>query len=548
MRRAGQISQSTIEIIIIIGIVVVLNLLGWFFHSRFDFTKDKEYTLAPSSKEMVSTLPDRVSIKAYVSPNLPPDVQAAYQGLKDLLDEYAAASSNNLSVQIIHTNDMSKEELTALEQKGIEKRQHAEQSTEGEQATLGNYYMGLEIDYLGKSEIVPFAPAVQNLEYKITSSILKLTSEKQPGIGFLTGHGEGSTQQNFTEITKVLKDLYNVQDVDLGSGKKIDENINTLVIPGPTQPLTERHKYAIDQFLMRGGKLVILQTGYKMNQQSGQAEALIDPMDTLMSSYGIKINNDVVIDLKYPLSYFDRNTGGVTRIPPIPVITAPEGFPSDSPATRGITSMALPLVSSISLLFDKIPKDTIIYELAKTSEKSYSHPLPINLADQNQTWTPPGGDNDFKSQLVAVQLTGLFKSAFQGKAIPALDPDPQAAPGTLPEQDTEPMIPQSPSTSIVVIGNTQFLDDQLIKQIPGVGVFFMNLMEALNIGDKLIDIRTRTSTDRPLNRDLKESDKNGMKFWGYGAVPILITLFGVARFYLKSQRKRLLQAMQQAEK
>ena len=64
----------------------------------------------------------------------------------------------------------------------------------------------------------------------------------------------------------------------------------------------------------------------------------------------------------------------------------------------------------------------------------------------------------------------------------------------------------------------------------------------------MIDIRTRTVTSRPLAANLSSSVKNGLRFWGYGAVPIIVTLFGVARFYLKTQRKRLLQAMQYAEK
>ena len=333
-------------------------------------------------------------------------------------------------------------------------------------------------------------------------------------------------------------------------GLKARRISSTLIVSGPTSSLTERAKYVIDQYVMSGGKLVVMEPGYKINQQSGQAEMQMDPLGNLLQSYGLKINTDVVCDLKDNLPIPAGNMGGMPvymPYPPIPKIIPPYGFPSDNAATRGLSALVIPWVSSIQLLYDKIPKDTKIDELAKTGQESFSHPVPVDLNPQ-KTFEPPGGKADLKPQLVAVELTGVFNSAYAGQAVPAMDPKPGAAADALPETDSEPMVTKSPATSIVVIGNSDFMGDKFEKLPGDHEIFFMNLMEALNMGDKLISIRSRQTSERPLNGELKDANKNALRFWGFGAVPIVWTLFGLAMFYLKAQRKRLLQAMQRIEK
>jgi ABC-2 type transport system permease protein len=389
---------------------------------------------------------------------------------------------------------------------------------------------------------------VENLEYEITSAILKLISEETPTIGFLTGHGEMTTGDSLSTLAESLRELYTVQDVDLGTGRLIADNINTLVIAQPAMPFTERHQYVIDQFVMRGGKLVVMSNGIKFDQMTEQAQFQAFPLDSLLSNYGAKINNDLVADLAYNQNVPTGSMGGFRVYAPYPLfpkISPPDGFPSGSPATRGLDSLSLPFVSSLTLLYDRIADETEVIELAKSSVQSYSYPVPVDLSPRQQ-FNPPGGESDLKKQLVAVQLKGVFTSAFAGQAVPAFDPDPSAPEGAMPEMDTEPMMTTSQPTSVVVIGNANFVDNNWM-QAPGNGVFIQNLMETLNIGEKLIDIRSRTVTNRPLNPELTPAEKNRARFWGYIFVPVLVTVLGVGRFYLKAQRKKLMAAIHQAE-
>ncbi len=188
MQKAGQISQTTIEIIIVIAIIIVANIIGQYYYARADLTRDKQFTLASSSREIVATLEEYVHIKAYISPDLPTQLQQEETELKDLLEEYLAAGNTRLTVQFINPRDLSDEELQTLAQRGINKYQVP--LSEADRLSLNEIYFALEIDYIGEHAVLPFVPNEQNLEYEITSSILRLTADELNTIGFLTGHGE----------------------------------------------------------------------------------------------------------------------------------------------------------------------------------------------------------------------------------------------------------------------------------------------------------------------------------------------------------------------
>ena len=555
MHKAGQISQATIEIIIVIGIVILLNVLGQFFYTRLDLTDDKRFTLAASSKQIVSSLPERLYLKVYLTTDLPPEYQTAKEHLTDLLEEYTASANTNFIVQYIDPKDLSDDERSALEQKGIVEQVYQTRGADvyGERKA----YFDIEIDYLETFKVIPTIPDKQNLEYEITSAIIKLTSEDQPTIGFLTGHGELSREQEFKGLSDAIAELIQVQDVDITNGRKIGDNIDVLVIARPTTDLSEREKYVIDQFIMRGGRLVYMSSGVQPDQMGNQATLMQVPMDDLLSNYGVKINNDLVVDPEYSFNIAIQVQGGyrVVKYGLFPVILEQlGGFPSGSPATRGIGALAFWNISSLDVLYDVVPEETEVMELIKTSDSSFTYPAPVNL-DPSQDFASLAGSEKTR-KLVGVQLNGVFKSAFAGKPIPALPADPNN-PTAIPEVDTDPTIESSEHTSIVVIGNGDFISEQHSKALdqlknfngfrPSDEVFFFNLIESLSMGDELIDIRNRAITPRPLNPGLKPATMNAMKFWAYMFIPLLVIILGIARFYLKAQRKRMMAAYMKAE-
>jgi len=568
MRKTEAISKTTIETIIIIGIVIVLNILGQYFYSRADLTEDKIYTLADASKSIVQDLTDIVQMNVYISSDLPPEVQPIEQSVRDLLDEYRAEGSSRLVINYINPDDLTEDEKLDLAAIGIEPRRYSSYTETG--ATVKVAYFDIELKSLGNTEVIPAVPAERNLEYKISSTILKLMSADTPTIGFLMSHGAMTYQTApmsnpyqqqqpsapFEVIASetFLGSLYNLEEVDITNGELIADHIDTLVIAQPASEFSEREKYVIDQFIMRGGNLIVMGNSIQMDQlgMTNMANAKPFPLNDLLEEYGVKINDDLVADANGFQQPCETRVEGfpvpvqvMQPYPLFPQIVPPDGFPSESPITRGLDYMVLPFASSLQLLYDKIPDENPPYELIMSSPNAYQYPVPVNLAcDQN--WQPPGGEDDLKKQLIGVHLHQVFHSAFEGEAVPAYD----TAGDEAPRLDTNEMITESPETSIVVIGNATFITNEAAQGIMGNSVFFMNLIETLTIGDRLIDIRTRFIPGRQLkDREILTPSVQGrMKFWGYMAVPIVIILVGTGRFYLKNQRKRLLQTLHEAER
>ena len=109
-----------------------------------------------------------------------------------------------------------------------------------------------------KKRFLPVVRSTANLEYELTSTILKVTTKEAKTVGFLTGHGEFDINaQNYQQFRQLLdkngQGQYNLTPVSLQDGNAVDSTVATLVIAGVQQPLTEREKYELDQFIMRGG-------------------------------------------------------------------------------------------------------------------------------------------------------------------------------------------------------------------------------------------------------------------------------------------------------
>ena len=166
-------------ILVVFGIVALINFLSSRRFIRADLTADKRYTISQSTKSVLDRLDDIVTIDVYFS-RQPPRVAQIRQSVRDMLDEYRAFSKN-LEINFIDpaTGD------EALKQKlrfmGIPEVQV--NVIEKDKAELANVYMGIAILYEDKKEVLPVVQTTSNLEYDLTSAILKVTSTEVKTVG-----------------------------------------------------------------------------------------------------------------------------------------------------------------------------------------------------------------------------------------------------------------------------------------------------------------------------------------------------------------------------
>lgn len=523
-RRVKNTTNYTVTALMVLGILAVLNFFFFRHFSRIDLTQDKRYTLTPSSKESLAKLDDMVNIKLYISKKLPSYLVNLKRDITDLLDEYKAYSGGNLAVTLIDPteNPALQQELRFM---GIPQVQL--NIIEKDQAQLTTAYLGMAIFYADKKEVIPFISDTKNLEYDLTSAIVKVTSSETKKVGIYTGKAQNPAEQEYQAANQLLARQYEVSQIQLQGDEPSLEKINTLILAGPRE-LTDRQKYAIDQFIMRGGKAVFLVDTVEI-REGLQATPFKPAVDDLLQHYGVKVEDNLVLDRSNAYAAF--RSGFMTfRIPyPFWVKVVSEGFASDNPTVSQLESLVLPWTSSLTIAGDKKSEITIT-ELAKSTPSSWVQ-KGYYILDPQQVLPRPG--MQMESHLLALVASGKFKSFFADKPIPPAEKKEDGTPAPA-EKET---LKESPETRMVVVGNSRFITNDIISQFEDNQVFFLNLIDWLTLGEQLIGIRSRGATDRPLS-ETTEYMKTLFKSINMFGIPLAVALFGMARFYLRRRKKR----------
>ena len=529
-------------ILVVFGIIVLINFLSSRRFVRADLTAEKRYTISQSTKKVLKRLDDIVTIDAYFS-RQPARVAQIRQSVRDMLEEYRAFSKN-LQINFIDPAAEDEAQKQKLRFMGIPEVQV--NVIEKDKAEVANVYMGIAILYADKKEVLPVVQTTANLEYDLTSAILKVTSKEVKTIGFLTGHDEIDVfDQAFGPLRQELSKQYDVRKVPIDAGRAVDTDVATLVIAGPKKELTEREKYEIDQFIMRGGRVCFLIDPVLIQYEGLNVSPLKTGLNDLLEHYGVKLNDNLVLDvsmgqLVYSQGFMTVTTGYAYFVKVLKEYRyrtgeTSDGLSQDSIITNQLESLTLHWASSLELLPQGDPSvETIV--LAKTSRGGWTAQSPYNISPTDRQFQPPASVQ--QAHTVAVSLSGVFKSFYAGKTIPPVESsESDEAVTAKPAEEERTTKTDSEATQIVVVGNSQFLQQ---SQRDG-QLFFLNTVDWLTLGEELINIRSHGATNRPL-KEISESEKFFLKFISIAGVPILVVAFGLVRFFLRRRAKRLVEA------
>ncbi|MBI5183652.1 MAG: GldG family protein [Nitrospinae bacterium] len=528
IKRLHYKTNSILMIIILIGIIAIINFLSGRHFIRWDLTEGKEFTIATATKKIVGELDDIVNINVYFSRELPSHLADLERQIKDILSEYKAYAGRNLMIDYIDPSEDPQLERK-VQMLGIPQIQL--NVIEKDRAQVRNAYMGIAVLYEDKKEVIPLVQNVVNLEYDLTSAINKVTSEEVKGVGFL--YGTDDMEERYSSITTELKKGYKVSKVDIRDGKKIKDDIDTLVLVSP-RDMKEREKYEIDQFLMRGGRLILLVDPVTRETNGLSASILHSGIDDMLSHYGIKINKDLVLDSNSEYATFQSGFMRFSVPYPFWPKISTQGFINDHPIVNRLGAIVFPWTASIEILKEKTG-DSKVTELIKSSDRSWTQTGYFNLS-------PPQRFNveseKMKSYTLAALLSGRFKSFYAGKDIPATEGKEEntndSNKGNTINPEKEERVNEGKDTHILVIGNSNFIADEFIGQAGGNLTFFMNSIDWLTIGDELIGIRSRRVTDRPL-KEISEYKKGYIKFTVIFSMSMVLICLGLVRFYLRKR-------------
>ncbi len=540
-RRINYSANTFAFVALVFGILVLVNFLSSRRFIRADLTEDKRYTISAATKEVLETLDDIVTITAYFSTS-PAQVAQIRQSVRDVLEEYDAFSTK-LQIDFVDPANLDAAQKEELNLRGVPELQI--NVVKQDNAEIARVYMGITVSYSGQEEVLPLVQSTTNLEYDLTAALLKVTTETAKTIGFLAGHGEfdinAQAHQGFRQLLdKNGKGQYTLTTVTLQDGQPIDPNITTLVIAAVKQTLREREIYEIDQFIMRGGRVVFLVDPIQIRPGTLQGGTLRTGLDDILRAYGVDFGNNVLLDPRFhDMVPFQQGFMRVIQPYPYFVKIAKQNFSKEHSITSQLETLTLPWTSSLKVL----PREGVTATvLAKTSDAARSIKGYYNL----MPGAPIPPDAQAQTYTTAIALEGTFKSFYADREVPPIpEPTPEAGETTpAPLPDTAEQLPLktgSEPTQIVVVGTAQFL-----TQLRPDGVdFFLNTVDWLTLGDALIGIRSQTITDRPL-REVSEFEKNFIQYLCIIGIPLIVAIVGLLRYLLKRRARRIVDSYQTA--
>ena len=514
-------------IVIIAAILLIINLIAVNLFTRADLTENKIFTLSDASKNLVGDLNDRLTIKAYITDDLPSPHNGDARYLKDLLDDYKAFSNGNLHYEII---DPAKEDK---EQEALSYRIPAVQFNvfRNDKTEFIKGYKGLVMLYGEKQESIPFIESTQNLEYDLSRAIKKMTSYKQPFVGFTIGNGEPDMTERLSTAYQILQQEYKVQFMDLDNLKNLPNTLDALFIVSPKEAMSEWELYLIDQFIMRGGKVAFLLDQFNVDIQQSLVTPVENGLSGLLNWYGIGVKNNLAIDQQCNVIPIMRTVQGyrVQTLAQYPFYIKVANFHKENPVVKGLNSLDLLYTSEIDM--DVPVQDGINrYALFRSSELSGSRTIPVDISPEKQ-YT----QSDFGESLLplAAVLTGRFSSLFADRPIPVYT-GPDTTSETQPSEFLDYGLEDS---RLVVVGSGTFITDDF-RRNQSAFVFLMNLADWLTQDEGLIAIRSRGATIRTLD-PVTDNTKALLKYLNIAGMPLLVIIFGIVRWqFRRSLRKR----------
>ncbi len=515
----GKIFDIAKKSAVFLVILILLNVLSNSLYLRFDLTENKRYTLSQATIETVQALDKPLNIYLYFSDNLPSYMTNLKQSLIDTIMDYKSYSDKKLDLTVKDPLENKNIEAKVIKM-GIPKVQV--NVFEGDEASIKAVFLGMAITYGSSREVMPIIQSAHNFEYELTSKIKKLTRNKELTLAFLSGHGEWSIYSEYSRLKESLEKLYKVKDVNFQTGRTL-EGVDTLIVSGPKETITEEDAFRIDQFLLRGGKAVFLMDKYRLDM--GELKTI--PLDlglwiSFLKHYGISIANGVVSDSMSARANFQQSSSQFSSTYPFwPKITPP-GMNDNNPVTSMLSSFVLPWASPLVLKTEK--KQRAIH-LAKTSPFSFVKKGDrINLTPIKRFNPHLRKKLEKKDRfLLAGVLDGEFESFFKNKDVKSL----------MDDTGINAFLEKGRPTKIAVVSTSHFAKNEMLEQFPNNERFILNIVDWLNLDQGMISIRSRSVIERPLAR-LSANERFWIKEmnifgWAFFSVVLLCLVGGVLK-------------------
>lgn len=541
--RRSLLWNSRIRLVLVVVALAAGNQLAQSWWARADLTAQKEHTLSPAARAIVSSLDAPVKVEVFQSADLPPELLPHVQRVHDLLAEYRRHATAPFDV---HISDPSADpevreraqrlgvqaEVVTVRQKGKQQKQDT--------------FLGLTFLHRDQQEVLPFVRDVSTLEYDIARA---LRSMQQGGrkkvVAFATGHGEPDVAAAQAEQRHPLFGLaaglardYELRAIDLAAEGEVATDVDALILLGPRESLGERGFWAVDQHVMRGRALAIFPLPAVPNLAEMRLEPAPVSWKSLLGPWGVRIGEQLVLD---------RAWNGVIRVPvrrntqfgvlqgqaPVnsPLVPMVRDLAKDHPITERMQTIAAPFAVAV----EAAPAGAKVMVLASSTAESVLG-VDVQSLQPEAVAAPKDGEQPGPFP-VLVAMEGRFPSGWKGQLPPEQGGEAaarkalaRAQSGTTEEEDVGPAesIAESPDATRVVVSGSF----ELALANPGLLPATIDWL----VGDEqLLAIRPRAASPAPMPA-IEVAQATALRAVNVFGGPLILVLIGAWR--ARARRRR----------
>jgi ABC-type uncharacterized transport system involved in gliding motility auxiliary subunit len=556
---------------------------------RFDLTEDKVFTVSEASRKILSALNTPVQVSLYITPKdkMPTGMTQLEQNIADKLEELRVASGNKIAYKSVHMEvanvlapaepEKKQEEGEQKEEDVLEKRMldkgvepFSVRAIGEDEVTNKLVYSSIGVGYKNKEEEIIPQVVPQNLdelEYRLISTVYKLTREKEPVVAMVApkeavsidpqmrrmleqmGQPVPASEDPYADIEQYLRyEKYDVRRVELTEDSPMPAEYDTLLVLNPRM-LNDRQRWDINRAVVSGKSVILAVQNYEWDYRpTGRGISMTrrdekPQVNELLKEYGVEVSEELLMDVNHvPLTI---QGGGNT-------LRALLGQPFDSPMhilinntsmdqTTSITSR----LSSIFYLWGsplKLDEDKLkqlgltVHALMSTTDEAWSAPN----ADKPTAATfeqPATGTKRFP---LMAMVAGQFPDAFKDKPRPEWPEEPQ-----MPNQPPKPPKPPRPEDAeagpvtaapgkLILLGCSEMFRKNFLQA--GNLDLVMNAVDGVTLGDDLVNVRSRKPIDRVIDKP-KNSVRAFWKFVNYALAPSIIAAAGIVSAVMRTRAR-----------
>lgn len=551
------------EQIIIALIALILITLCFSAIFRIDLSSDKRYSISDQTKRLLKSAEKTIDITVFLDGDLNPGFQRLKTSTRDMLEEMSVYAKKDIEVSFENPSKANNEterlkRYAELEAQGMTPTAIYERDKEGKaiqkivfpwiKISSGEktVYVNLLKNIRGNSGEENLNISIENLEFEITDGIRRVLNHEVTRIAFLEGHGELNEAETYS-VSKILSRYFQIDRGVLADDASVLDGYRAVIIANPSQAFSESDKYIIDQYIMRGGRVLWLLDGVKLAAEnlsttgiSPAIELDLNLSDQLFK-YGVRLAPVLLQDIQsvqVPVNIAPQ--GAEPQFEPAPFYYAPLLLASyQHPITRNITEVKAAFASALEPVGEN--KELKNHLLLASSDNTHIVTTPATI-EMSET-ADPNDKNYFNEAYVPVAMLseGIFQSNFANRMTP-----PNL-------KNTAPLLQKSVATRQIFVADGDIIRnetngvasdsttlpagfDRYMNRQFGNPDFIRNAVLYLTDEEGWLELRSRTLRLRLLNKNIVTEQR---LFWQIINVATPVVLVLIAGLIYHRRRKRI---------